>query len=348
VKEYIEFEELVKAIFINCGFIIGDQNKEFKAKDGSTLELDFSITENKKRYAVEVKFYRSNVPSHYYIRAIQVLKRRIVELGFDYGVLVTSSTMKESLKQEVESSGIVVIDQFDLIDMASDSIELSEKLGSMLSERKAKRSSSNIQSQSATAKIKNVQPPSSNQPLLFLNQPPKQKDYCKELSAIKPGRPEFSKYEKKCVEILKYLFDSHLTGWKTQQGTGDKLNRFDLVTRVRSESDFWKFLCRELGSRYIIFEFKNYKDPIEQGEILTTEKYLHKTSLRTVAFMISRKGCSENATKFAQGAMREHGKLIIVLEDDELCKMLKMKGEGDDPSEYLFDKVDEFLMSLPR
>ena len=64
--------------------------------------------------------------------------------------------------------------------------------------------------------------------------------------------------------------------------------------------------------------------------------------------MISRKGASPNAIKFAEGAMREHGKLIIVLQDTELCKMLAMKEQGDEPSEYVFEKVDDFLMSLAR
>ncbi|HHI5412098.1 TPA: restriction endonuclease [Vibrio metoecus] len=350
MKEYYEFEELVAKIFVHSGFKVEDVNKTFTTKDGKRLELDFSISKSNKKSAVEVKLYRSKVPNHYYKRAVLALRLRIFELGFDSGVLVTTSVMPESLKQEIEDSGIVVIDQFELIELAADSIELSEKLASLLSERPAKvvKTKKRHNKTQIIAKLQNAKQFSSAKPLSFLNQIPKPRDYCKELRAINPGRADFSKYEKKCVEILRYLFDAHLTGWKTQQSSNDNLNRFDLVTRVRSESDFWRFLSRELGSRYIIFEFKNYQDEIEQGEVLTTEKYLHKTALRTVAFMVSRKGASPNAIKFAEGAMREHGKLIIILEDNELCKMLSMKEQGDDPSEYLFEKVDDFLMSLPR
>ncbi len=82
--------------------------------------------------------------------------------------------------------------------------------------------------------------------------------------------------------------------------------------------------------------------------MLTTEKYLHQRALRSVAFIISRKGISDNAIKFSQGAMREHGKLIITLTDEDLCVMLDMKENGDDPNDYMFEKVDSFLMSLPR
>lgn len=350
MKEFYEFEELAAKIFTHSGFKVENINKIFTTKNGKSLELDFSISKANKKSAVEVKLYRSQVPNHYYEKAVLALRLRIFELDFDSGVLVTASVMPESLKQEIEDSGIVVIDQFELIELAADSIELSEKLASILSERRADvvKDKKHHDKDKIIEKIQNAKKISSDNPLSFLKKIPKPRDYCKELKAISPGRVDFSRYEKKCVEILKYLFDSHLTGWKTQQSSNDNLNRFDLVTRVRSDSDFWRFLSRELGSRYIIFEFKNYEDKIGQGEVLTTEKYLHKTALRTVAFMVSRKGASSNAIKFAEGAMREHGKLIIVLEDDELCQMLSMKEQGDDPSEYLFEKVDDFLMSLSR
>lgn len=350
MKEFIEFEQLVASIFSHSGFKVENVNKIFTTKNGRSLELDFSIFKDNKKSAVEVKLYRSRVPNNYYKKAALALELRIFELGFDSGVLVTTSVMPESLRQEIEDSGIVVINHFELIELATDSIELSEKLASFLSERRADfiNNKKHYNKAKIIEKIQNAKQVGSYKPLSLLKKTPKQRDYCKELKAIIPGSSDFSSYEKKCVEILKYLFDHHLTGWKTQQSSNDNLNRFDLVTRVRSDSDFWRFLSRELGSRYIIFEFKNYEDEIGQGEILTTEKYLHKTALRTVAFMVSRKGASSNAIKFAEGAMREHGKLIIVLEDDELCKMLSMKEQGDDPSEYLFEKVDDFLMSLSR
>ncbi len=49
-----------------------------------------------------------------------------------------------------------------------------------------------------------------------------------------------------------------------------------------------------------------------------------------------------------QGAMREHGKLMLVIDDDILCRMLHMKERGDDPTDFLFQLADDFLLSLPR
>lgn len=49
-----------------------------------------------------------------------------------------------------------------------------------------------------------------------------------------------------------------------------------------------------------------------------------------------------------QGAMREHGKLMLVIDDDILCRMLHMKERGDDPTDFLFQLADDFLLSRPR
>ncbi len=50
----------------------------------------------------------------------------------------------------------------------------------------------------------------------------------------------------------------------------------------------------------------------------------------------------------AQGAMREHGKLILVIDDKIVKSMLALLDSGADPSDCLFDLADEFLLTLPR
>ena len=98
----------------------------------------------------------------------------------------------------------------------------------------------------------------------------------------------------------------------------------------------------------MLFEFKNRSAKIKQGEVLTTEKYLLARGLRRVAIILARSPADTNAIKMMQGAMREHGKLIMVIYDEILCEMLHMKGRGEDPTDKLFELVDDFLMALPR
>ena len=46
--------------------------------------------------------------------------------------------------------------------------------------------------------------------------------------------------------------------------------------------------------------------------------------------------------------MRENGKLLISLKVGDLASLLLGKDEGSDPNTFLFDQVDDFLMSLGR
>lgn len=50
----------------------------------------------------------------------------------------------------------------------------------------------------------------------------------------------------------------------------------------------------------------------------------------------------------ADGALREHGKLLLFLCDTDLCKMLEMTDFGEDASDYLFELTDKCLMSIGR
>ena len=85
-----------------------------------------------------------------------------------------------------------------------------------------------------------------------------------------------------------------------------------------------------------------------QTQIYTTEKYLFQTALRNVGFIISREGASINAIKAAKGILRETGKLIVNLTNGDLIKMLEMKDSGSEPSDYLFNVVDKFLLELEK
>ena len=77
-----------------------------------------------------------------------------------------------------------------------------------------------------------------------------------------------------------------------------------------------------------MFEFKNYEKPITQREIYTIEKYLYEKALRKVAIIISRKGADKHAKMAARGSLRESGKLIICLSDEDLKAMLQIKKGG--------------------
>ena len=146
------------------------------------------------------------------------------------------------------------------------------------------------------------------------------------------------------------LFAEDLTLWREQARSDAGLFRFDLICKIRRESnkDFWEMAERYFNSKYVIFEFKNYSDKVTQKEIFTTVRYLYTKALRGIAIIVSPHGTDTNANKAIRGVLRDEGKLIISLTNDELVRMLQMKEDGEEPTDYLSDKLDELLIDLEK
>lgn len=124
--------------------------------------------------------------------------------------------------------------------------------------------------------------------------------------------------------------------------------RMDLLCSLKGTTEFWKFLITFYHTKFVVFEYKNYSDYISQNLIYITEKYLFPVALRNVAFIISRKRFDSNAQKATLGCLKESAKLIISLDDNDLIKMIYKKENGEEPSDYLLDKVEQILMSVSK
>jgi hypothetical protein len=169
---------------------------------------------------------------------------------------------------------------------------------------------------------------------------------CLKLQGLVSGQGQAKLFEATMTEALKYIFQRELVAWASQKKSNSGMSFFDLVARVNSEHDFWRAIVNHFHSRYVVFEFKNYRKRIKQGQILTTEKYLYRTALRSTAIIISKVGADKNAMALCRGVLREHGTLIINLTVEDICAMLHMRDEATDHNSVLTDHVDKMLMEL--
>lgn len=333
-----QFEDLVRRILEANNFRIQVHSQR------GDVGFDFLGHFGHEQWAIEVKYYRTARARPSLIKAAAA---RVVHNGsrdgVQKGMLVVSSVLPSELRLSLEDTfSIVFVDRSDLRSYASVSPDLAEELDALLEsdpdyigDRSSKKEDRRFEGRPIDEK---EAPPSDN----------RGSELCEALKGIKRGRDSWPKYENLCIEILKYLFPNDLQGWHAQKRTDDNVSRYDFVCRVRPVTEFWNFLAGHLNSRYVIFEFKNYVGKIKQGQILTTEKYLLERGLRRVAIILTRGGADKNAYKMMQGAMREYGKLMLVVDDTKLCRMLHMKEQGEDPTDCLFELADEFLLSLPR
>ena len=295
-------------------------------------------------WAIEVKYYRT---ARAQPALIEAAATRVVTNGTNAdarkGMLVVSCILTGELRHALERKfSITFVDQVDLRSWCAAHPHLSEELDALLEASPSEAQATGPARTSPAAYSKPIDALPAHTP------DTRGTDLCNELKNIKRGKASWAMYERTCEKILKYLFPNDLHGWHSQKRTDDGLNRFDYVCRVRPTTEFWKFLIDHLGSRYILFEFKNYAGKIKQGQILTTEKYLLARGLRRVAIIMTRAGAAPHAIAMTQGAMREHGKLMLIVNDEKLCDMLHMKERGEDPADFLFEMADDFLLTLPR
>lgn len=173
----------------------------------------------------------------------------------------------------------------------------------------------------------------------------------KKLLSVKAGREHFREYENTCTEILKYILGDYLTLWEQQEESNDGLYRFDLCCKIKSgvDQDFFDTVKNYFNTKYIVFEFKNYSRKITQKEIYTTEKYLYEKALRRVAIIISRMGADTNALAAARGCLRENGKLILCLSDNDLMELIDIKNKNEQSTAEFFEAMlDDLLIHLEK
>jgi hypothetical protein len=183
---------------------------------------------------------------------------------------------------------------------------------------------------------------------------------CLELHTVPAGKKGAKRYENLIEEIINYLFDDYLLDPRPQSRLEDKLSILDVIYRVRPGHPFWDTLTRDFRARVMVFECKNYSQPIQPDQVYSTERYVSAGALRPICFLVTRKKPHKHAELAAFGAMREGGKLFVFLDDQDLCEMLKVRDvqlrlEKDDDSYFdndptivLDQKIYDFLGRMPR
>ena len=296
--------------------------------------IDFRIRQNNTIFAIEAKYYRTNnALSPKLRRACRVLSERVENAT---PILVTSNEVPEYTKEECfEVYGVHIWDVSNLLWLFESAADIKSEFIAFLD-----------------YSVDHIEPKPPTPALLppVQEKPQKELDLREQLRLLPPGKDDAAKFEMLCTDILKYILGDYLTLWKKQHSSNDGLYRFDLCCKIKTDvdQDFFDTVKNYFRTKYIVFEFKNYTDRITQAEIYTTEKYLYEKALRKVAIIISRFGADNHALWAAKGSLRENGKLILCLSDQDLVEMLDMKDRGELPAEFLSAMLDDLLMCLEK
>jgi hypothetical protein len=303
--------------------------------EGSNTYIDFQYKTQKNIYNFEFRIYNNNLGLR--SKLLTVCKNRFEkELGeHTTNVLVVGNIVGDGIKTLIkERYNVVICDIENILWLLEDFPKLKSDFIALLS-----FSVSAIVPRKPELDIFNWDVKSIEKV-----------DLQEQLRRITPGKEDATKYEELCVDIVKFLFSEHIQFYKEQRRSNAGLYRFDYCGKIKhgNISEFFDTIQSFFNTKYIIFEFKNYKEEITQKEIYTTEKYLYEKALRKVAIVISRKGSDESAKKATRGSLRELGKLIICLSDEDVNKLIDKKNNNEDPADYLEALLDDMLMDLEK
>ena len=335
-----QLEVLVEDLFKSYGC---DTRRTAYTQDSN---YDIYAEKDGKKFYIEVKAVRSRIISKSSIANTIVMSDLMSLKNDEYFVLVVANMIPNLIKEYVNTKDrFLVIDINALLYLVQDNEELKYRLLSLV---EFTTEDIEIKEPKEFLSLLDVVEDETLDSLIDDNERIKQ--LLQEVNDWEQDKKTSAEYEKFCTKVLKILFSNDLTLWREQQKSNDDIYRFDLICKIKDyvTSAFWKFLEEYFRSKYVIFEFKNYKDVITQKEIYTTEKYLYAKALRCVAIIVSCNGSDENAKKAIKGTLRENGKLILNLSNKDIANMLEYELNGNLASEYLYNVLDEMLIELEK
>lgn len=351
----LDFIDIVKEIIA----LVTDTDKDspptgrFELEPGSSgAQADLLFEQHRNLLVVEVKFFSYSKPTRQDIEnaAAHVVKvANSIDSNNVYGLLVTSYFVGRSIKNEVlEKYGVRIWDRNTLFTLVAPFYSIEKRLEDAFYSiyTNYDRISYSYLNEKDEAEAKE----------LFVQRIADYDttdryadDLINEVELIDAGKDDGNdkKFEAWCVKVIEYLFKEQITD-VTGQSRSENLFRYDAVGRISRRNEFWDELYQDFRSKFIIFEFKNYTNPITQKEIYTTERYLFPKALRSVAVIIARNGEDKNAKLVRNGALRQEGKLILVFSLEEILELIELKKDGDDPNLQIGKKIDDMLISIER
>jgi DNA-binding NarL/FixJ family response regulator len=160
-------------------------------------------------------------------------------------------------------------------------------------------------------------------------------EYANRLAGLKPGRRDARRYEELLAEVLPFLFEGHLTDFESQCRHHEGEEIWDIVAYSNSGAPFWETIRQQHQTGQILFELKNV-GTLRSAHVLQLVGYLGDP-LMHFGVIVARNAPTQGAVRQARRTLERSGgkKVILILGDDEILEMLRVKAGGGDPSDCL-------------
>jgi HJR/Mrr/RecB family endonuclease len=171
---------------------------------------------------------------------------------------------------------------------------------------------------------------------------PKNVLFANQLQSIKSGKEEWSNYQKLISDILELLFIPPLESPRYEYPDREADNRRDMIFENSATSGFWKTIKDTYEGHYIVVDAKNYSDTISKKTVIEIAHYLKPYGCGMFGIIACRKGVSKSSKSAIREQWIGNKKLIVVIDDNDILEMLKLKS----PEEVIRRKIADFRMEL--
>lgn len=169
-----------------------------------------------------------------------------------------------------------------------------------------------------------------------------QHELIQELKAMPTG--DGKAYEGLVKRILEFCFRDEFDPFavKEQVPTDNKKRIRDFIIDNRNPKvHFWQRLIWVRKVEKILFDAKNYKNPVEYKDISDTLRYLKNAAFGNFIIIISRQGIKDYEEVLED--YLEDQRVALFLSDEDLAKMINLKLEGKSPTLLIEDRYYNFL-----
>lgn len=168
------------------------------------------------------------------------------------------------------------------------------------------------------------------------------------LQLLPSGRQAAEQYQRLVWEILNYLFEPNLTDGRMEEKTHLGTERRDIIYANEAERSFLKYVRETYLSLFLLFEIKNTA-AVELEHINQVATYLG-AHLGMLGFIITRHPPGENLIRKTYAVYNNTPgmprKTILILTDDDLTAMIRMRQEAQNPVRWLQDHYRQFRISV--
>lgn len=173
---------------------------------------------------------------------------------------------------------------------------------------------------------------------------PTAEEFIRRLKSIPTGRENAHLYQLEALAILNHLFEPELTDGKIEERTIHGTERRDIIFTNESDRSFWQYTRQNYGDFLVMFEAKNVED-LTNDHLAQTATYMGDR-LGYLAFVLTRNPIKNPQLLKCFSIYNDSGattrKVVLVVDDEDINAMLKMKESGNNPTRHIQQKYRDF------